>query len=171
VAGLTIASLLAPPVFAREWAVLLLWIWPLLMWSALGARDQRHGALELTLAAPRPVLRPVLAAWLAGVALALLVAAGPIVRLLLTGSLGHLAGLLAGACFIPALALALGTWSGSGKLFEVLYLLLWYVAVNRVPALDYTGGTREALPLVWATLAAVLFAIALAGRARLLARG
>jgi hypothetical protein len=121
------------------------------------------------------VLRPVLAAWVAGVALALLVACGVIVRLAIAGQIGHLGGVLAGACFIPAFALALGTWTGSGKLFEVLYLLLWYLATNRVPALDYVGGTAGALarglPLVWAALAVLLIGVALAGRARLLRRG
>ena len=33
-----------------------------------------------------------------------------------------------GALFIPTLALALGVWSGSGKLFEVVFLVLWYSA-------------------------------------------
>jgi hypothetical protein len=175
VLGLTLAALLAPLPAVLEWILLALWIWPLLHWSSLGGREQRHATLELVLSAPRPVLRPVLAAWLAGVALALLVAAGVLVRLVLTGSWGHLGGLLAGACFVPAFALALGTWTGSGKMFEILYLLLWYLATNRVPALDYTGGTRDALerglPLVWAALAAVMIGAAIAGRSRRAARG
>jgi len=33
-------------------------------------------------------------------------------------------GWLVGACFIPSLALACGAWSGSSKLFEILYTLL-----------------------------------------------
>ena len=109
--------------------------------------------------------------WLAGVALALGVAAVVLVRVVLAGAWPQLAGLLAGAAFIPALAIGLGTWTGSGKLFEVSYLLLWYVVVNRVPALDYTGASAgsagAAPPLFWAALAAALFALGLAGRARL----
>jgi ABC-2 family transporter protein len=174
VLGLSIASSLSPLQVVLDWLLPFLWIWPLLHWSSLGAREQRHGTIELTMSAPRPVLRPVLASWLAGFALALGVAVVVLVRLFLAGAWPQLGGVLAGAAFIPALAIGLGTWTGSGKLFEVLYLLLWYMAVNRVPALDYFGASAgsagAAPPWTWAALAAAMLAVGLAGRARLAKR-
>jgi hypothetical protein len=170
--GLTVAALLLPLPAVLEWILPMLWIWPLLHWSSLGAREQRHATIELMLSAPRPVLRPVMAAWTAGAALAIVLAFAVMVRVVLAGAWPQLAGLVAGACFIPAFALALGTWTGSGKLFEVLYMLLWYMATNRVPGLDYTGGSAAtgSPPLVWAALAAGMLALALVGRARLARR-
>ncbi len=166
--GLTVGACFAPLPVVLEWLLPILWIWPMLHWSSLGGREQRHGTVELTMSAPRPVLRPVLASWMAGVALAILVAVAVLVRVLIAGAWGHLAGIVAGACFIPAFAIALGAWTGSGKLFEVLYMLLWYLAINRVAVLDYTGGSAEAvargLPLLWAGLAASFLALALGGR-------
>jgi len=50
------------------------------------------------------------------------------VRLLLGGNAAGLFTWLVAALFIPSLALAAGVWTGSGKLFEVLYLSLWYLA-------------------------------------------
>jgi glucose uptake protein GlcU len=74
-----------------------------------------------------------------------------------------------GALFIPTLALALGVWSGSSKLFEVVYTLLWYVGpANQFVALDYMGATRVSsrTPLVFLMCALILGALALAGRKR-----
>jgi hypothetical protein len=78
---------------------------------------------------------------------------------------------MVGALFIPTLALALGVWSGSGKLFEVAYMLLWYVGpLNQVAPLDYMGATagspRSGTPLVFLLCTFVLGALALAGRKR-----
>ena len=48
-----------------------------------------------------------------------------------------------GALFIPSLALALGIWSKGQKLFEVLYISLWYMALNKVYAADYLGASGD----------------------------
>ena len=44
-----------------------------------------------------------------------------------------------GALFIPSLALLLGTVSRTHRVFQVLYLILWYAVVNHVAAADYMG--------------------------------
>ncbi|MGH3274538.1 MAG: hypothetical protein ACRDNZ_09515, partial [Streptosporangiaceae bacterium] len=41
--------------------------------------------------------------------------------------------------FIPSLALLLGTVSRTHRAFQVLYVILWYAAVNQVAAADYMG--------------------------------
>lgn len=56
--------------------------------------------------------------------------------------------------FIPSPSLALGAWSEGSRLFEVAYLLFWYIGpMNKVPALDYVGALDETLarglPLVY----------------------
>ena len=50
-----------------------------------------------------------------------------------------MAAWVAGAIFIPSLALILGTASRTHRMFQVLYLILWYAAVNQVKAADYMG--------------------------------
>lgn len=76
-----------------------------------------------------------------------------------------------GVLFIPTLALALGVWSGSSKLFEVIYTLLWYVGpANQLAALDYTGVSggagRSGAPVGFLCATLILAALALAGRKR-----
>jgi hypothetical protein len=83
---------------------------------------------------------------------------------------------IAGALFIPSLALLLGTVSRTHRLFQALYVLLWYAAVNQLAAADYMGTVlvngRPAgpSPLLIAGLSAGMiaatFAIQAAGQAR-----
>jgi len=79
-----------------------------------------------------------------------------------------------GALFIPTLAFALGVWSGSNKLFEVVYMLYWYTGpVNRVESLDFMGSSSNLTigrVLVYGLLAILFFALAVVGRRRQIKR-
>jgi hypothetical protein len=164
-AGLIIAGLTAPANGVRQIVLPLAWIWPLLVWSPMGNREARFGTGELLFSAPRPVGRQLPAVWMAGVLVAAVVGGGAAVRFLTSGDLSALAAWTVGALFIPTLALALGVWSGSGKLFEAVYLFLWYIGpMNRTPELDYLGATGHGRPLIWLAVTALLAAAAAAGR-------
>jgi len=113
----------------------------------------------------------MLAAWLAGVCVAVSTGVGFAAQRMLTGQWAGLAAWAAGASFVPSLALALGTWSGNSRTFEVVYTLLWYVGpMNQVPALDYMGVTPEAvageIPLYYLLASGALLVLALLGRWR-----
>jgi hypothetical protein len=76
-----------------------------------------------------------------------------------------------GALFIPALALAAGTFSGSPKLFEAVYVILWYAGpINRVGPLDFMGTTSGTatgkVALAYLLGAAMLLLLAFLGRRR-----
>jgi hypothetical protein len=70
---------------------------------------------------------------------------GAALRFVITGAWMSLFAWIVGAMFIPALALALGVCSGSRRLFEMVYLLWWYLAFNGIVALDFIGITPESL--------------------------
>jgi hypothetical protein len=57
----------------------------------------------------------------------------------------------AGALFIPSLALCLGVWTNSSKLFEFIYTMLWYLGpINRTEILDFMGSLPESVETgVW----------------------
>jgi hypothetical protein len=63
-------------------------------------------------------------------------------------------------------------WSGSGKHFEVVYLLLWYFGPlnQRVPQLDFVGVSETArgvgMPLVYLAATLALLGGAIVGRRR-----
>jgi hypothetical protein len=71
----------------------------------------------------------------------------------------------------PHLSAALGAWSGGSRLFEVVYLLLWYIGpLNRVRELDFMGVTPGAraggLGWIYLGLAVLLLLAAVGGRVR-----
>jgi hypothetical protein len=91
---------------------------------------------------------------------------------MIAGDLTGLGWLLIGAIFIPSLALACGVWSNGSKLFEILYILFWYLGpINRLPQLDYLGVTGESQTLTFILAALALVVIAFFGRARQLENG
>jgi hypothetical protein len=172
-AALTLACWVAPLGVAREWILPIAWIWPLLLWSELGARESRYQTSALVFSAPHPLRRQLPAAWLAGVLIAAAMGAGAGSRLAATGDLGGALAWMVGACFAPALAIACGVWTGSGKLFEVLYLTLWYVGpMHRLAPLDFMGAGRASVsqggPLRFGIATLILLAIAWLGRRRAL---
>lgn len=169
--GLVIAQLASPLEISRGPLLGAAWIWPVLVWSALGTREARYGTTQLLFSCARILPRQFPSAWLAGACVALLAGLGAGIRLAIAG---HGAGLISwasGVLFIPSLALALGVWSGSSKFFEALYVALWYAGpMNHVRGLDFTGSANGPLAfhfaLVYLALAAILLAAAFSRRAR-----
>lgn len=171
--ALACVNLTALAVPAEEIGTVLVvaWILPLATWSSLGCRDRIHGTSALMFSSPGSRLRQLPARWAAGIGLSVVTAVGPIVRLVLSGNADGLVALASGAAFVPALALVLGTWSGSPRVFEITYLTLWYLGpANGVTALDYMGATGRAVDggaTAWFTVAAVILAgVAWIGRRR-----
>ncbi len=173
--ALSIAALAAPFEGVKIGVAPVMAIWPMLVWSALGARELRHGTAELFFSAPRPLSRQLSATWLAGVAIGIAVTGTYALRLALAGDWSGAMTCLVGVAFVPALALACGVLTGNSRLFEALYMLVWYVAaLNHVPALDFTGAmaarTGPGVAASYALGAAALLAVAWAARKRQLTR-
>jgi hypothetical protein len=125
----------------------------------------------LVFSAAWPLRRQLPATWLAGFLLALVTGGGVGLRLAFTGNWPAAGAWLVGALFIPTFALALGVWSGSSKLFEVLYLFLWYIGpLNQTRPLDFMGAVPAAvnagIPLVWLAATVALGVAGVAGRKR-----
>ena len=173
--GWAAAGLLAPVDASREYLLPAAWLWPLLIWSALGVREVRHRTGELVFAAPHPLRRQLPATWLGGVIVALLAGSGVALRLILAGQWPVFLAWAVGALFIPTLALALGVWSGSSKAFEGIYAVLWYVGpVNQLTALDFMGTSDKSIaagvPFYYLALTAILMGLAVVGRMRQISR-
>lgn len=165
------AGLLSPAETAGGWVLLAAVVWPLFIWSSLGCREKTWNTGQLVFSAPKPLGTQLAAAWLGGFLVALFICSGVIVSLLAAANYSAVMAVSAGALLVPSMALALGVWSGTGKLFEATYLTLWYVGpVNQYRELDYAGVTAGSgpvsLPVTWIALAVVFVAVAIAGRYR-----
>jgi hypothetical protein len=97
----------------------------------------------------------------------LLVSIGAMIRFITDGDAVGLVALLSGALFIPSLALVSGVWSRTSKLFEILYMVIWYLGpLNKAPGLDFIGSHSNGYPQLFTPLSIALTAFAIFGRAR-----
>jgi hypothetical protein len=170
-AGLLAAQFLTPLGVARGPILGSAWMWLVLVWSGMGARETRFGTRALLFSSARILPRQLPACWLAGVAIAVVLGVGAGSRLLLAQGWRGLVPWLAGAVFLPSVALALGVWSGSGKAFEGLLTAMWYVGpMNHSRGIDFTGTASGAAAVhdavIYFAISAALLAVAFLGRAR-----
>ena len=165
--ALTVASLVVPAGWVAFPMLPLAWIWPVLVWSRLGTQQREHDVHLLVDSGPDR-RRRLATEWLAGLSVAALVGLGPLVRMGLSADWAGVAAWFGGLLFVPALALALGVLGRSSRLFQAVYLLLWYAVVNAMASVDFMGAVRDGGqltgpgPLAVSAVAAVLLVVALA---------
>jgi hypothetical protein len=171
-AVLWIGCVVSPSESLRKYWLMMAVIWPVLVWSKMGEREVRYQAEQLIFQAAFPLTRLLASAWLAGVLVTAAAASGALLgRLFLAEPLALLAWIEA-VCFIPTLALTLGVWSRSSKVFEVIYPILWYLGPfnreNGLAAIDYLGmhaqAPANAKPLLFAGVILALLLLAFIGR-------
>lgn len=166
---LIIAGLLLPLKEARGILLPIAWFLPVLIWSKMGTREARYSTDQLIFSSANSLKRQLPAVWFAGVLLAMVTGSGVALNMMLHGDwLGVLAWFV-GALFIPSLALCLGVWTGSSKLFEFIYVMLWYIGpLNRTVRLDFMGIMPESVETgVWEFYllsAIILLGLAFIGR-------
>ncbi|WP_030232157.1 ABC transporter permease [Streptomyces sp. NRRL S-350] len=148
------------------------WLWPVLIWSRLGSQQVENG-LEVLLGAYPTARRRLLAEWGSGLVLTAVMGVAPLVRMLAAGDGPGVACWVGGVLFIPSLAMSLGVLSRTHRVFQAIYLPIWYILVNNVAALDFMGAVRvDGKPagpsplLVTALSAAMLAVVFLVGTAR-----
>jgi hypothetical protein len=161
--GLNVSILSSPPEAVKDYLLPIAWLWPLAMWSGMGNRERKNNTHQMVFSSARPVVRQLPAAWLAGLlATALLVVAGAAFHLS-SGDLPGLAGWLSGVAFVPTLALALGVFSSGNRLFEVVYVIWWYMGpLQKEAGMDFTADA----PQFYLLAAAALLLLAAFGRSR-----
>jgi hypothetical protein len=164
---LVIACGITPPSFARSFLLPIAWVWPIMLWSGMGNRDIKHNVQQMTFSAAFPLRRQLPAQWLAGFMVTFGMGFGAFLSMSMGGDGQGLLAFLSAAIFIPSLALASGVWSNSNKLFEVLYIFIWYFGpINHLLGLDYIGTQGSGSPEVFIPLSVLLVTLAIFGRSR-----
>ena len=114
-----------------------------------------------------PLMRQLPVSWLAGFIVTVLTGGGAALKLWVANDGIGLLAWFSAALFIPSLALALGVWSNNSKVFEVLYLTIWYIGpMNYVYAADYIGTKGDGNIGFFIPLSIILIVAAFIGRAR-----
>jgi hypothetical protein len=153
IAGVNIAILACPLLTTKLYLLPVAWLWPLAIWSEMGNRERKNSTDQMVFSSARPVLRQLPAAWLAGVLVTALFGIAGAIVYLSNGDLPGLAGWMGAVIFIPTLALSLGVFSSGGRLFEVLYLFLWYLGpYQKIQSFDFITGAPQVYLLASAGL-------------------
>jgi hypothetical protein len=143
-----VSALLVPQDIARLVVLPLAMVWPVLVWSSLGVREVQEHTAPIMFALPYSLRHQLSVTWLAGVVIALVMGSTVIARLALIGDWSSSLAALFGALFAPSFAVALGCWSGTSKLFQAIYLFLWYLAaVQGIIYVDFMGHFPQTLAL------------------------
>jgi len=165
--GLFIASLVNKTENVRAFILPSAWLWPILIWSGLGNREIQNNVHQMVFSSAAPLWRQLPATWLAGFLVTILTGSGAALNLLGAGDGVGLLAWISAAIFIPSFALASGVLSNSHKLFEVVYVALWYLGpMNRVLPVDYLGANSSGNIGFFIPLSIALIVIAFIGRAR-----
>ena len=176
VGAFIIAGLLLPLDAAQGILLPVAWLLPVLIWSKLGTRENRHQTEQLIFSSANSLRRQLPAVWLSGVLLAIVTGGGVALSLALHSEWLGLLAWGVGAFFIPSLALCLGVWTGSSKSFEFIYTLLWYIGpINGVELLDFMGALPSSVGAgIWRyylAITCVLLGLIVIGRRYQIQRG
>lgn len=144
--GLIVSQWLVPFEIARKFLVPGAMIWPIALWSAIGARPTLFDTRSLLFSAPGVHSRQFAALVGAGIVIAVTMCAPTLVRAAIDGEFAYVALLATSVLLIPTTALALGIVSGSRKFFEVVYPLIWYGgSIDTVKPIDLLGTSVESV--------------------------
>lgn len=144
-----------------------IFVLPILIWSSMGNREIQNDVQQLAFSASSPLWRQLPSQWLSGFLITLLLAGGLLLRFISNADHTALAALLAAIVFVPSLALAAGVVSGTRKLFEIVYMTIWYLGpINHMAGFDYLGSYGDGNPVFFILLSIILITTAFIARGR-----
>lgn len=155
--GLVAFSLFLPFEIVKLVVWPVVWLWPLSVWSKIGTREKKYRTEEVIYSSPSILTKWFLVTWLSGVAVTMLIGSGVAVRFMFEGEMTSLFVWLIGAMFIPTLAFSCGVFIGNNKLFEVLYLSIWYMGpLNQLPLLHFLDTTTIVTTIIYLIITVIL---------------
>lgn len=118
-----VLGLVLPMESVLEFVFPLTWVWPVLIWSAMGTNETYYRTHQLIFTAMHPVRNQFIVLWLAGIIVAYLTGSGAMIHFLVAGEWERVTAMAVGGLFVSTLAVALGIWSGNGKLSRCISVL------------------------------------------------
>ena len=130
------------------WSVAWLCIVPII--STLGSQEKIYGTQEIVFSCSKPIKRYIFQ--MVDIFLIILVLnLGIILEFLIYGKYEHIIAILVGMLFVISLASFFGLITGSKKIFELFFLLLFYLGpFNGISYFDFIGAVSTSLSLhIW----------------------
>jgi hypothetical protein len=128
---------------AHQVVLPILWVLQVGRLSELTIKEKIHRIHFFSYSSYNPVTRLLPAQLIAGILLTLGLASPLWIKFLVLGRPELTLGIILGGIFIVLFAAAMGMLSGGKKLFEILFLLLTYANLQRLPFSDYFAGINQ----------------------------
>ena len=142
-AGVWIAMLFAPLDIAHVYLLPVIWFLQVTRLSELVTKEQTNRLHYFTYSSYKPLLRMLPAQILAGITLIAILALPVMGRYLIEGNVYTVIDILSGSALIVLLAVCLGIISGGKKLFEIVFFMVTYGVMQKIPVIDYLGATAH----------------------------
>lgn len=165
--GLNIAQFFVSKTLLITLILPLSWLWCLLVISQLGMKDKRHGVAEIMAYSRCEKVWHELASYFAAWLVLFLASFVSIALFVVSLEWLLLLQLFIAISFTSALAMFCGSVSGSQRLFEGIYLLVWYLGpIQSALYLDFFGVNSQAswqagMPYIFLCLSGVLLYVSL----------
>jgi len=117
-------------------------ILPLPIWSQMETREKEHSIEAFIKSSCSPVIKWV-SVWIGAFIISNIISLGALITFIRLGHFNLLIYWVIGLVFICTLGLVLGNFSKSKRLFEIIYLILWYLGpMNSIPYFDFLGLSK-----------------------------
>jgi hypothetical protein len=140
VAGLWLSMFLVPLPIAHTYLLPVLWFLQVTRWSDIATKEKANRVHYFSYASYKPLLRMLPAQILAAILLAIVLAVPVMLRYVISLDGYTVIHIFNGAILIIVSAVCLGIISGGNKLYEIVFFLLTYRIVNKIPLTDYLGS-------------------------------
>ncbi len=169
IVGLNLLAIVIPESVTVKFILPLCWIFPIFILSAQGVREYTHKTSEIIFSCMGTLRFQFTAMMLSGVIVTALCGIGPITKFLISGNQTGSFSWLMAIFFIPFFATCCGVWSKTPRLFEGIYIVLWYIGpINGLLYFDFmgvvNGSAEKGMPIVFGVIALISLVLSLIQR-------
>jgi len=141
--GLWIAMFFVPLNIAHTYLLPVLLFLQVIRWSDLTTKEKTNRLHYFTYASYKPLFRILPAQILSGIVLAMTMALPVIVRYALVLDMYSVINIINGSILVILLAVCLGIITDGKKMYEIVFFMLTYSALNKIAITDYLGNTAH----------------------------
>ncbi|WP_435261477.1 hypothetical protein [Tenacibaculum sp. nBUS_03] len=135
-----ILLLVTPLQIAHQFILPTLWFLQVGRLSDVSTKEVENDIYFFSFSSYKPISRLLFSQILASILLLLLLAAPLYMRLIVNGNFIDFNSIILGGTFIALVAVFLGIITKGKKLFEILFFIITYANLNKIPFFDYFGA-------------------------------
>jgi hypothetical protein len=141
--GLWLSILFVPLNIAHAYLLPVLLFLQVTRWSDLATKEKTNRLHYFTYSSYKPLQRMLPAQLLAGIIMSIVLTLPVLLRYFIVPDFYSIINIINGAVFIVLLAVCLGILSGGKKLYEIIFFMLTYAVIEKIPPADYLGGMQH----------------------------